>query len=182
MFGHLPEETLMDVVDGTADPRAREHVVACEACGSRVAEAAMAWSMAQASEVPEPSPLYWEAFRRQVGRRIQGEGRRQWVRFLVPLAAAAGLVVALTRPLSAPMPMVSSVPVAASVLPAWSALPAADDDPGFEVLQAVASSGSDLASSYERGSVQELLSDLSDEESQALAERLKTDGGMAVTL
>ena len=140
----------------------------------------MAWSMAQASEVPEPSPLYWEAFRRQVNRRIQGEGRRPWFRFLVPLAAAAGLVVALTRPLSAPT--VSSVPVAASVLPAWSALPAADDDPGFEVLQAVASSGSDLASSYARGSVQELLSDLSDEESQALAERLKTDGGMAVTL
>jgi hypothetical protein len=130
--------------------------------------------------VPEPSPLYWEAFRRQVGRRIQGEGRRTWLRFLVPLAAAAGLVVALTRPPSAPSN--SLVPVAASVLPAWSALPAAEDDPGFEVLQAVASSGSDLASSYERGSVQELLSDLSDEESQALAERLKSDGVMAGTL
>jgi hypothetical protein len=180
MFGHLPEETLMDVVDGTADPRAREHVGACETCGSRVAEAAMAWSLAQASEVPEPSPLYWEAFRRQVGRRIEGEGHRQWLRFLVPLAAAAGLVVTLTRPPSAPS--LSSVPVATGVLPAWSALPAAEDDPGFEVLQAVASGGSDLASSYDRGSVQELLSDLSDDESQALAERLKTDGAMAVTL
>jgi hypothetical protein len=180
MFGHLPEETLMDVVDGTADPRAREHVLACPTCRSRVSEAAATWSLAQASDVPEPSPLYWEAFRRQVDRRIQGEGRRPWLRVLVPLAAAAGLVVALTGSPSAPP--ASSVPTAASVLPAWSALPPAEDDPGFEVLRAVASSDSDLAASYERSSVQELLSDLSDEESQALAERLKTDGAMAGTL
>ena len=173
MFGHLPEETLMDVVDGTAAPRAREHVAGCEACRTRVAEAAEAWTLAEGSDVPEPAPLYWEAFRRQVDRRIQGEGRRHWLRLLVPLAAAAGLMVALPRVKSrVPVPE----PSAAAVLPAWSALPAAEDDPGLEALQAIASADSDLAASYERSGIPELLSDLSDEENQALAERLKADG------
>jgi hypothetical protein len=172
MFGHLSEETLMDVVDGTAAPRALEHVEACLTCRTRVSEVAEVSGLAEASEVPEPSPFYWETFRQQVDRRIQGEGRRRWiaVRFLVPLAAAAGLVVAL---MWSPSPLPSRP--AASVLPAWSALPPADDDPDFEVLKAVAGN-SDLASSYERANVQELLSDLSDEESQDLADRLKADG------
>lgn len=181
MFGHLPEEALMDVVDGTAAPSARAHVEGCPSCRTRVAEAAAIWALVQEAVVPEPSPLYWEAFRRQVDRRIQGEGRRShWLRLLVPLAAAAGLVLALPHG-NGPAP-VPSPSASASLLPSWSALPPADDDPGLDVLKAVASSDSDLSSSYERGNIQELLSDLSDEESQALAERLKTEGSSAGAL
>jgi hypothetical protein len=181
MFGHLPEETLMDLVDGTAAPHAREHVQACLACRTRVSEVAAAWALAEASDVPEPSPLYWEAFRRQVDRRIQSEGQRRWPRFLVPLAVAVGLVVATAVPrMTSPKPVAS--PPLATVLPAWSPLPAAEDDPGLAVLKAVASGDPELASSYERSGIQELLSDLSDEESQALAERLATDGVKAGAL
>ena len=103
--------------------------------------------------MPEPSALYWEAFRREVDRRIQGEARRHWVRYLVPLAAAAGIVVAL-RHGNGPTP-VPSPSASASVLPAWSALPPAEDDPGLDVLQAVASGDTDLSVSYERSNVQE---------------------------
>ena len=180
MFGHLTEETLMDVVDGTAAPRAREHAEACPSCRTRVSEAAEVWGLAESSDVPEPPPLYWETFRRQVDRRIQSEGRARRIAFrlLVPLAATAGIVLAFTgSPSRVPVP---SGPVAASVLPAWSALPPADDDPGFEVLRAVATGNTDLASSYERGNVQDLLSDLSDDESQALADRLRTAGAGAL--
>jgi hypothetical protein len=180
MFGHLKDATLMDVVDGTADPRARAHVAACPTCGARVAEVAETWVLAQASDVPEPLPVYWEVFRRQVDRRIQGEGRRQWLRLLVPLAAAAGLVVALPGG-NAPVP-VALTPSAANVLPAWSALPPAEEDPGLDVLRAVVSAESDLASSYERNGIHEWLSDLSDEESQVLTERLKAVGAKAGAL
>ncbi len=180
MFGHLPEDTLMDLVDGTAPPRAREHVASCPTCEARVEGAVLAWAQAQACEVPEPSPFYWEAFRRQVDGRIQGAGRRHWLRVFVPVAAAAGLVAALSGAI--PSRQIPAPPSAASVLPAWSALPAAEDDPGLEVLQAVVSTGSDLSSSYERGGVQELLSELSDEENQALADRLKVADAKAGTL
>jgi len=71
-----------------------------------------------------------------------------------------------------------AAPTQAPVLPAWSALPPADEDPGLEVLRAVASVDADIASAFDRNpAVQDLLSDLSDEESQALAETLRARVG-----
>jgi hypothetical protein len=177
MFGHLPVESLMDLVEGTAAPSARAHAASCELCRGRVAEVAEAWTMAFDPGVPEPSPLYWESFRRQVGRRIEGEGSGGWrPRWLLPLVAAAGLLVALPvmrMSRSAPSPAPESV----GALPAWSALPPADEDDGLEVLRAVATADSDLAAGFERRGVQEMLLDLSDEESQALAETLRAKVG-----
>lgn len=175
MFAHLAEETLMDVVDGTASPAAREHVGSCERCRTRVADAAEAWAEAGDSGVPEPSPLYWASFRRQVGRRIEGERRPGAWRpvWLLPVAAAAGLLVALPvirSPRSLPSPSPGFLPA----LPAWSALPPVEEDEGLEVLRAVATTDSEVAAGFERGSTLEMLSDLSDEESQALAERLRS--------
>ncbi len=182
MAGHLSEETLMDLVDANADALAREHAEACPTCRARISEAAEAWAVAQATDVPEPSPFYWAAFRRQVDQRIHGERRwRRFVPFLLPLAAAAGLVWAVGGRGFSPSPMAS--PSRAAVLPAWSALPPVEDDPGLQVLQAVALGGYDLASAYERsGGINELLSNLSDEESRDLAARLESQGARAGVL
>ncbi len=182
MSVHLSEEALMDVVDDTADAGGREHAFACPTCRARVGEVAEAWALAQRSDIPEPSPFYWAAFRRQVEQRIHGERRgRRVVQFLLPLAAAAGLVWAVASPRTISPRPVASPPVAI-LLPAWSALPPVEEDPGFEVLQAVASGGSDVASSYERSGIHEFLSELSEEESRALAERLASDGQAAGAL
>jgi hypothetical protein len=137
---------------------------------------AEAWALAEGTDIPEPSPFYWAAFRRQVDQRIQGQRRgRRAVLFLLPLAAAAGLAWAVaTSRTTSPRPVAS--PPVATLLPAWSALPPVEEDPGFEVLQAVASGGSDVASSYERSGIYEFLSELSEEESRALAERLASNG------
>jgi len=178
MFAHLPEETLMDVVDGTAGPAAREHVASCQSCRTWVAGAAEAWARASDSGVPEPSPLYWASFRRQVGRRIEGERRPGAWRpvWLLPVAAAAALLVALPAirwPHSSPSPSPGLLPA----LPAWSALPPAEKDDGLEVLRAVATNDPEVAAGFERGNLLEMLSDLSDEESRALAEQLRSDVG-----
>lgn len=176
MLAHLSEETLMDVVDGTASPGAREHAASCESCRARVAEAAEAWGLAADSVVPEPSPLYWEAFRRQVGRRIEGERRPGAWRpaWLLPLAAAAAALLVALPVVRSPRAVPSPSPLAV-VLPAWSALPPTEEDDGLEVLRAVATADADLAAGFERAGVQEMLSDLSDEESRVLAERLKAE-------
>jgi hypothetical protein len=61
------------------------------------------------AEIPEPSPLYWEAFRRQVASRLDAApqpfaGRRFWI----PGLAAAVLVIASLVPWS--RPVTSTVP------------------------------------------------------------------------
>jgi hypothetical protein len=141
-----------------------------------VAEAAEALALAAEADVPEPPALYWEAFRRQVGRRLEEESRPTFraAYWLLPLAAAAGLVLALLA-MRPPGAVPSPSPADVAVLPAWSALPPAEEDEGLEVLQAVATAEPDLVTGFERNGLQEMLLDLSDEESRAIVEGLKAD-------
>ena len=166
MRRHLPDETLMDVVDEAATPAARAHVAACAECRGRVEEAREGLALARGADIPEPSPLYWQAFRRQVGRRVETEDRRaSWWR-LVPIAAAAAGLVAMVPILHAPTPVGPS-------LPAWSALPPADQDPGLAILQGFATVGGDLVATHEGRGVTEYIATLSDDESRALADVLR---------
>lgn len=172
MWGHVGDEKLLDLVEGTADEAARRHVEGCASCRERVVEARDALGSAKAGDVPEPSPLYWEAFRRHVGRRIEAEppsrtSRWQVVPAFAGLAAALALAVGLlTR---APEAREASSPT----LPAWSPLPAADEDVGLAVIRAMAPSPGDLGP-IAACPVEDCLLDLSDEESEALAESLKS--------
>jgi hypothetical protein len=168
MAKHLSEERLLDVVEGAADENARAHVAVCSACRRRVDEAALGFALAHEADVPEPTPLYWEAFRRQVGRRILSEDRTSWRWRLVPVLAAAAALVVIVPSLKAPAPG-SLVPV----VPAWSALPPAEEDPGWIVLQGLAASDPELAPPREGRGVAELLGDLSEEESLALTDALR---------
>ena len=83
MSHHLTDETLADALLGTAGGDALEHLRSCGACAGRLAEAEAGLALARRDEVPEPSPLYWEALRRNVSRRIDadcmsaGRSRRQ---------------------------------------------------------------------------------------------------------
>ncbi|HSD27854.1 MAG TPA: hypothetical protein VLL75_11170 [Vicinamibacteria bacterium] len=176
MSGHVSDELLLDVVDATAPAAAREHVAGCEACRARVAGAAEALALAAEVDVPEPPALYWEAFRKQVGRRLERQGRPAWraAYWLLPLAAAAGLFLAVPT-MRSPRGVPSPSPAGVALLPAWSALPPAEEDEGLEVLQAVATAEPDLVTGFERNGLQEMLLDLSDEESRAVVEGLKAD-------
>jgi hypothetical protein len=172
---HPTEALLLDLLDGVAEGEVRRHVVECAACATRVEAARQGLALASQAEVPEPSPLYWEDFRSQVGRRISVERRSRRV-LLAPLAAAAVLagVVAL-------LPSNTSVPSAVRIatLPAWSALPAADDDPGLTVLAALGGSSDELATAVDCPGTGDCLAELSDDESRAVADLLgrELDGG-----
>src|SRR6185503_18455911 len=94
---HLAEEALIDVLDGVAAPGARAHAASCALCRARVDEAAAGLELARDADVPEPSPLFWDSFRRQVDSRIQSEPVALWKRVAVSpwLAAAAAVLVAV---------------------------------------------------------------------------------------
>jgi len=178
MASHVPDQRLLDVLEGrgAAD---RTHVDVCAQCRIRLAEAQGGLALAVGAEVPEPSPLYWESLRRQVSRRVDEESeRRPAYRRLVwlgPALAAAAVVAGIVTflPVGGPHPG----PRPEKPLPAWSALPPAEEDEGLDVLRAVAPAVADASAPAGCGSAAECLIDLSDEESEFLADNLRREIG-----
>jgi hypothetical protein len=174
MTSHVPESRLLDVLEGTdAD---RTHIEACAQCQARLAEAQAGLALAAGAEVPEPSPLYWDALRRQVSLRLDEESALRpafWRRVSLGPALAAAVVLA---GIMTYLPVASHHPTAVPErpLPAWSALPPANEDEGLDVLWAVAPAVAD-ASVPAPCAVADCVADLSDEESQILAERLRQE-------
>jgi hypothetical protein len=178
---HLSEEALVDLLDGTGgDPEARAHAAACEHCRARLERAASGLELAREADVPEPSPLFWDSFRRQVDRRIQaGDPAPVWRRFAAApwLAVAAALLVAVAVLMPrghAPAPDDARSPV----LPAWSALPPAEEDPGLALLAVVVPGTTGLGPLAECQGLGDCLTEaaaLSDEESDALTEALQRE-------
>jgi hypothetical protein len=168
---HLDEGEIVDLLDGIGDSERRAHAGACLDCSRRLEEAGRAMRLAHEAEVPEPSPLYWEAFRRQVGQRIETDARPmvRRSRLGIGLLAAAGLVGLIV--LSPPVRFGHFPPPRAAVLPPWSAFPDAGEDDGLSVLQEMAD-GQDVALGSECA-IEECLVGLSDEETSDLAHALR---------
>ena len=174
MTRHVPDESLPDLAGGRGSEADRAHAGECAPCASRLAEVRSALDLARRADVPEPSPLYWDAMRRSVGRRIGEEPRERprWA-WLAPLAATAALVAAVALTTGrGHAPSVMPEPG----LPAWSALPEAEDDPSLVVLEGLVAGGDGLGALDEGGGVGPFLASLSDEDYRALAESLRDAG------
>lgn len=173
MSRHLTDEKLIEVLEDAADAAARTHVESCAACAARLREAGDGLAWAREAEVPEPAPQYWEAFRRNVGRRIEDEGAtRRWRWVLVPILATA---VSLALVVPAVQRRLTTSPAPNPVLAAWSALPPAEQDDGLEVLEGLALADADLPLAEGERSTIESLADLSDDEVHAVGEALRRD-------
>lgn len=132
MNAHLGEETLWNALENERSSETQAHLDACAECRWQLEEAREALGWAHDAAVPEPSPLFWESFRRKVSRRI--EQRERWatvgrVAGLTALAASLILAVRVAGPAPGPAPTEAR-------LPAWSALPALEEDASFDVLRA----------------------------------------------
>ena len=170
---HLEGDRLFDVLEGEGTAADRAHVAACPECAALVSEARAGSDLAAGADVPEPSPLYWEAFRRSVGRRIETDRRRRtWAFRLVPVLATAAAIAFVVPSLRMTSPGLSPVPSAA--LPAWSPLPPAEEDPGLAVLAGLAHSTSEL-NLAECDGIAECVSQLPEDESGAVVEALRDE-------
>jgi hypothetical protein len=185
--GHLGEETLIDLMDGVAEAGARAHLSSCLHCRGRLDQASAGLELAREADVPEPSPLFWDSFRRQVDERIEaGDPAPFWkraaIRGLAPWVAAAATVVAIvavTLPRSSRSPVPAAAP-AVPVLPAWSALPPAEEDVGLDMLAAVVPGNTGLGPLAECDGLGDCLAEagaLSEEDSLALADALRRELG-----
>jgi anti-sigma factor RsiW len=95
------DEAMGLLVSGEIDEEARagleEHLRSCAACArdaDRVREAFRVLT-SDAGDPHDPGPVYWNAFGRRLRDRIVLSKRRSRLRTLLPLAAAAALVVGL---------------------------------------------------------------------------------------
>ena len=170
MATHVPEPRLLEFLEGKGGAD-RAHVESCALCGARLSEARAGLALARDADMPEPSPFYWESLRRQVNSRLDASSERvplwrSWRLGSVLAAAAVIAAIATFLPVAAPPPH------AERPLPAWSALPPADDDPGLDVLKAMGPEVAEVAPAACAG-MTECMVELSDEESQALAEHLR---------
>jgi hypothetical protein len=172
MTAHVSDAALVDLALGAGGARDRAHAGSCEACGRCVEEARGVLELARQAEVPEPSPLYWEALRRGVGRKIAEDKARTpgWA-VLVPLAAAAALVAVLVTGPASPPRDAASPPLAA-----WTALPLVEEDDGLRVLEGLALEGGELAEWDEADGLGAYLANLTDEDSRVLAQTLRERG------
>lgn len=181
MRGHIADDQWIDVVDGVAAPEVRAHLQACAECRATADEVGTGWEMASDADVPEPSPLYWESFRRRVGQAIARESaaRPRWPFLALGGAlAAASLVVAVSIWMNTTVRPVTTATMA--TLEAWSPLPAAEDDEALPVLVAVTSGEVD-ASAAACADVASCIDELSDDEAQGLEDALRQElGGRAL--
>jgi hypothetical protein len=168
MRSHPEDDALFDVASGSASAEAARHVAACAPCAERVADARVGLALASRAEVPEPSPLFFDAFRGRVAAALDGAAppaRRRYAGFLLPafLATAATVAVIAYLPTDVRSPLPS--PTAS----AWSALPAAGD-PAVEGVSTV--SAEEIVACRD---VAECVAGLSEEESRAFADALRAE-------
>ena len=161
---HLSDESVVELSTGEGDASDLAHAAACAPCARRVQDSRDALALLQRADVPEPSPLYWEALRSGVRQRIADDKRRvsAWM-LLPPLAAAAALVFVLWSGGAKPPAAI------APALPAWSPLPVAEEDEGLRVLEGLALTAAADTDWDEPEGLSAYVADLTDEDSRTLA-------------
>jgi hypothetical protein len=109
---HLTPDEFVDAVEGVLGPERREHLDACGACREEAGRLSAILREAEDTDVPEPSPLFWDHFSARVSAAVEAEAvpatgwLPAWCRLpvLVPLGSLALLVMALAAALPPPPP------------------------------------------------------------------------------
>lgn len=92
MTAHLSPVEFVDALEGGLSPSRDAHLSACAQCQSELAEIRAAADEARATEVPEPSPLFWDHFSARVKQATRETTPRSW--WLTWWRPAAALAVA----------------------------------------------------------------------------------------
>ena len=139
-MNHLSPETLVDLLDGTVAESEVQHLGSCDACRNQLAQLRATLHRAVQTDVPEPSPLFWDHLASRVREDVRREAeqpreaagwiatlRGSWWRLggLVSAATAAvALVVSLQTPRVAQAPGAQTVGIAS---PSIALVPDATD-------------------------------------------------------
>ena len=186
MTPHLSPDEFVDGAEGALDAARVAHVETCASCAAEIAALqALLREVAAPDDVPEPSPLFWDHWRRRVKAAAASAppaswwSRLTWRPFVAISAAAAVVALMLVaRPFSPP-PAAPETAVA-EVAPADTWLPALEDG-SFDIVLELASEleWDDVrqVATPRAGTVDALIQELSPAERQQLVALLKTEIG-----
>ena len=92
-MGHLTSDELVDLAEGSRDRASMPHLAVCDACRQQLADLRAMISIGSAgdlSDIPEPSPLFWDHLSARVSDAVRSEeppARESWLgRWLVSTA------------------------------------------------------------------------------------------------
>ncbi len=94
-MAHLTSAEFVDLAEGVREAASVPHLVECDRCRRQLADARAMLAAAAASDVPEPSPLFWDHLSARVREAAIGEPPPRSAVFLGSwwMRAAAGVAV-----------------------------------------------------------------------------------------
>jgi len=99
---HLTPDELIDVAEGTRTEASAPHLQTCDACRAQLADLRVMLARALESDVPEPSPLFWDHLSARVRDAVAAEGTPPltwfgWLKsgLMTPLSAVGFAVIVL---------------------------------------------------------------------------------------
>jgi len=190
---HLKDEELVDIAEGTRPESSAPHLGGCDSCRAQLDELRAMMSAAQAVDIPEPSPLFWDHLSSRVREAVaaDGEARRGfdvplWRRLLVPVSAVAvaALLIATALTPRAPSPATNTTRPGAAVVDAAPAIEllrdiSSDEDVSLTLVASL-TDRVDLDTVREaglatRGSAEDAITHMSESELRELGRLLKEE-------
>ena len=120
MTSHLSPAEGIDALDGALSPDRRVHLDECPQCRADVAALAETARELELSDVPEPSPLFWDHQAARIAEAVAAEPPRpaSWLPRLawggaVAAAVVAGLIVFVPHRVPSGVPAPSAMPAVA---------------------------------------------------------------------
>jgi len=94
-MSHLTSAELVDLAEDVRDAGSAPHLAECDRCRRQLADVRRMMAAARASDVPEPSPLFWDHLSARVREAVAAEPPPRSAAFFGSwwLRAAAGLAV-----------------------------------------------------------------------------------------
>jgi hypothetical protein len=143
---HFDETALIDLLDGQGSSTQRAHLDACAGCRGELDALRAALARTADAAVPEPSPLYWEHFPRQVNERIDAPATSPWTFWIrgprLALVSAAAVMFAVligSQTLRAPLTPADTAPAAiAALAPVAEPMDDIEEDAAWAVVRTAA--------------------------------------------
>jgi hypothetical protein len=141
-MAHLTSAEFVDLAEGVRDAASAPHLAECDRCRRQLAEVRGMLIAAAASDVPEPSPLFWDHLSARVRGAVAAEPEPRSATFLNPwwMRAAAAVAVSAAIAVVVGTSMGNRTAEQHQALdvvqegPDPAALPGQRDDPSFDLV------------------------------------------------